>query len=129
MKKIITIGLLLAFTSISSFAQVPEGLGADWIFVSENNNSSNYLNLKSIKKDGSLRTIWQARVDKKENNSSKTMLEFNCKTDQFRILSGLYYKNTNFSEINKSDNIASNWIHIPPDSYVGDLRDILCKTN
>jgi hypothetical protein len=127
MKVIKLLAIALSLISFNLAAQVPEGLSSDWLLVSENAKSINYLNLKSIKKEGLSATVWQARVDKKDKESSKTMLEFNCKTNQFRILSGLYYSNTNFSEVRKSDNTPSNWIHIPPDSYVEDVRDILCK--
>lgn len=113
--------------SLPAFAQVAEGLSADWIFAFTDDNNSSYLNIKSINVQGSMATVWQARVDTKENSSSKSMLEFNCKTNQFRILSILRYKTTKFSDLKDSENTPTSWIHIPPDSYVGDLRDILCN--
>jgi hypothetical protein len=125
LKKLLLICLLSL--SLPAFAQQAEGLSADWVAASSDATYSSYLNLKSITVDGSKATVWEARVDMKQNNSQKTMLEFNCKTNQFRVLSTLLYTNTKFSDLKKSDNNPSSWVHIPPDSYVGDVRDIICK--
>lgn len=113
--------------SLQAFAQVAEGLNANWKFVSGDDVYSSYLNIKSINVEGTMATVWEARVRVKEGNSQKNMLEFNCKTNQFRVLSQLRYKTTKFSDLKDSDNTPTSWIHIPPDSYVGDLRDILCN--
>lgn len=113
--------------SLPAFAQVAEGLSADWKFVSGDDVYSSYLNIKSINVEGKMATVWEARVNVKEDNSLKSMLEFNCKTNQFRVLSTLRYKTTKFSDLKDSNNTPTRWIHIPPDSYVGDLRDILCN--
>ena len=125
MKKILLICLFSL--SLPTFAKVAEGLSADWMFASSDADYSSYLNIKSINVQGNIGTIWEARIDMKQKTSQKNMLEFNCKSNQFRIISMLRYKNTKFSDLKDSENTPSSWVHIPPDSYVGDIRDILCN--
>jgi hypothetical protein len=120
---LLTLGLAIA----PAFAQVAEGLNADWMLMSEGKGLSQYANLKTFRVDGSKALIWEANVNKPENKSTKTYVEYDCQNRRFRMLSIMLYSDTTFSNLKESVNSASAPIHIPPDSYPADMLDILCK--
>lgn len=112
--------------SLPAFAQVAEGLSEDWVKVNEGAGFAQYANFKSIKIDGPRVMIWEARFDEPDNNSRKVYMEYHCKNNQARILSILLYKDTKFSGVKEMIQTPSAPIHIPPDSYLSDMHEIVC---
>jgi hypothetical protein len=126
--KIIKLSAIVLFLfSLNVSARAPEGLSEDWQFATEGKGSATYINFKTMKIDGPTVSIWEARVIKAENNSTKTLIEYHCKNNQARVLSILLYKDIKFYDMKLSHHTPSAWMHIPPDSYLSDMHEILCN--
>ena len=126
LKKLLLI--CLSALSIPAFAQIPDGLTADWFIVARSVDKKDvfYANRKTISRNGDIVKAWIAHVDEQEKKSSKQLLEINCKTQKERILSITIFKNTTFSDTLGSLDNPRPWIHIVPDS-VGHYRaEMLC---
>lgn len=128
MKKLLLI--YLSVLSIPAFAELPKGLSKDWVpaAITPDTSDIHYVNLKSIERNGQLVKVWVASTRSKEKDSSKTLREINCKTNQYRFLSIVSYKDTDFSVNDSSTHEQGAWIHLVPDTVGYVLRDFVCKT-
>ena len=128
LKKLLLI--CLSALSFSAFAESPAGLNKDWVpaAITPDGSDIHYVNLKSIERNGQIVKVWVASTRSKENDSSKTLREINCKTNQYRFLSVVSYKDTGFSVTDSSTHEQGAWIHLVPDTIGYVLRDFVCKT-
>jgi hypothetical protein len=130
MKIIKLSAIVFALFSLNAAAQTPAGLNNDWVpaAITPDGSDIHYVNLKSIERNGQIVKVWVASTRSKEKDSSKTLREINCKTNQYRFLSVVSYKDTGFSVTDSSTHEQGAWIHLVPDTIGYVLRDFVCKT-
>jgi hypothetical protein len=130
MKAIKLFAIMLSLFSLNAIAQSPEGLNKDWVPAAADSELSRiyYVNSKTVERNGQIAKAWTAVTRSKDKDSVKSLMEFNCKTNQARRLSNVFYKSINFSEINFSTNEPGPWGYLVPDSIDYALRDFVCKT-
>lgn len=126
LKKLLLI--CLSALSIPVFAQVPEGLTADWFLVAQSKDQKHlfYANRKTIVREGDVVRSWIAFINRSYGDSAKSVQEINCRTSQQRDLTFISYKRTNFAEIDSTTNTISNWSYIVPDSLGDFKKEVLC---
>lgn len=113
MKKLI-IALVIALSISTASA-------TDWIFVAGNKDSTDYhfTDVDSIKTSGMIVNMWIAQNIYTDKEPTKTLEQFNCKTEQVRIL----YTSSSISTI------PSDWVPIPPGSIFSVEKMFACDVN
>lgn len=93
----------------------------DWIFVGENKDSTNYhfADVDSIKTSGMIVNMWMAQNLYGDKEPIKTLNQFNCKTDQVRIL---YMSG-------ESNTTPTSWLPIAPGSIFSVEELFACDVN
>jgi hypothetical protein len=93
---------------------------ADWVKVSESNQTVIYIDPTTIRKGGNIRRVWMLQDlkirDKFGDMSRRSLDEFNCKEQKYRTLSLLAYAEPMASgkEIG-FDYLPTDWRNIQPD--------------
>ena len=104
---------------------------AEWVKVSETDNSVFYIDPATIRKDGNLRRVWQVTDLKQRENeggmSSRVLYEHDCKEERSRILS----LSTHSDPMAGGKTLASydatgKWTHMPPGTPVQTIMRIVC---
>lgn len=123
-------------------------VSANWKYAATSaTNHDFYIDTTSIKKSNSLVRVWiktqrrtedsqtqpesyfEAKINElsrdTEIQTTRSFMEYNCKSRQFRILSTstLYASNRALS----NDYPNNSWKHIPPDSMMESIYDRVCK--
>jgi hypothetical protein len=106
---------------------------ADWQYISTENESNNefYLDFETLRKDGSLRRIWQV-VNLATNEhgwlSIRSIMEFDCKNETVQGLARMAFseKFANGKVLHKSDDRGTK-SYIPPNSVASTQLREVCK--
>jgi uncharacterized protein YfdQ (DUF2303 family) len=127
LKKLLLI--CLSALSIPAFAQIPDGLNADWFLVGESADGKTtfYANRKTISRNGDIVRAWGALIMLESKNSAKHLMEINCKTNQQRDLSRILYTGIDFAKMDISSDKPTEWQHIIPDSTSDNRKNVLCS--
>ena len=123
-KKTLLLALLLATSSA----------WAEWVQVAETESSNFYLDFKSVRKEGNLRTAWvliDFRAEQAGGGMSRQVrYEYDCKEVRFNILafslhSGSMAQGSVLST--KSYAKGSDWNEIFPESSADAILKIVCR--
>jgi hypothetical protein len=122
--------LMLVLTVASSNAM------AEWVKVSEIEDTSFYFNHSTIHKEGDKVKMWalmdyktaKQTIDGKLYFSDMSQEEYDCKKVLRRTLYlSTYSKNMRRGNIVFSSTLVGQWVHIPPNSIIEDLWNIACR--
>jgi hypothetical protein len=125
MRKIILM-LLLAVVSSSAMAE--------WVNLGNDGDITAYVEPTTIRKDGNTAEMWYLvdykttkKIDGKLYMTLKSQSQFDCKKEQYRILSISYYSgNLGGGEVVSSSNKISTWEPVPPKSISEALWNYAC---
>ena len=120
-----TILLLLALAASPAWAE--------WVSngTSDNGGTAFYYDPATIRINGNMRRIWQGqdlrKIGKKGELSRRTLTEYDCKEERFRLLSVSVFSGSMFT----GDTLSSNsnvdqWDYVPPESNAAEMLEIVC---
>lgn len=121
MKKLLVICCLLAAGPAS----------AEWVKMSENDDADVYIDATTIRKEGSLRTVWQLHDEKKRNRdgtmSSRIKWEYDCSGERVRMISATSHSGS-MATGKKLYNVykASEWRDIAPATMGQNGLKVVC---
>ena len=100
--------------------------------VLEGHEANFYLELNTISFDNNLTKIWILADYKKRNQfgdfSHRKLTQFNCKTQQIRILQSVYYSGSKGDgKVTGTSNEISSWEFISPRSIINGAYEEVCK--
>ena len=108
-------------------ASAATAMATNWIKLYEDSQSSAYVDLESIEKNGSIVKFW-LRIDylKIENgmHQIKLLQEVNCNSREYRVLYVIrYFENGKMD----SEKYGNDWRILVPDSFGDGAADRLCN--
>lgn len=107
------------------------GARAEWLYYGETDNSTFYIDLATIRKEGNLRRVWEV-LDLKQRRkdgelSYRVRNEYDCKQERYRILSITSHSGQMAKgEILESSSSPAPWRDIPPDTTAKDSLKLVC---
>ena len=106
---------------------------AEWKKISENNATIHYINSKTMKSDGNLRSAWEIQDLKEKHkdgeSSRRFLVEYDCKENRTRSLSF-----TTHSERMAKGNIITRgdtpeaWVTVHPSSIAANFLKFVCSS-
>lgn len=119
----------LVLCLLLTFAAAPAW--AEWVEVSETDNSIYYIDPATIRKDGNLRRVWTIQDLKQRHKdgemSRRGLYEYDCKEERFRILSISEHSDPMArGKTLFSDSEPGKWIHTPPETPSQTMLRIVC---
>ena len=124
MKKLL-LGLLLTVISTSAMAE--------WsYFGNTHKNDQYYLDFSTLKSSGNIRKIWYKVIHETPTKygdvAEKTLSDFDCKNDNFRIVHLVSYTDNDMNNISSSiGNTDKTWLPIVPESITEEIMKLLCR--
>ena len=106
-----------------------------WIFITDGNMSTVYIEKSSIKKSGNYIKVWTLYDIKKRDEEGylalKSYAEYDCLNQQVRHLSEIQYSenmSSGFGQTLRSYNTKDkSWAPISPDSVGNDILKVVCS--
>ncbi len=104
---------------------------AEWVAVSESKELVAYIEPSSIRKNGSLRKVWQVQDLKQRDEhgamSRRLLIEYDCKDERFRVLAtSTHSEPMAAGKTLVSVDVPSKWSAFAPDTPAEDTLEIVC---
>ncbi|MBU3640822.1 surface-adhesin E family protein [Polynucleobacter sp. Fuers-14] len=124
------------------FLLIANRASAEWFLIGTNNDKSNttYIDSDTHKVTGvNSATSWflmdfknSMKVGNVMYQSSKTLYEFNCRDDRYRVLAMYFYSKNmgNGDAVSSSEDYKNNdWSSIPPGTVMSAMKKFACIKN
>jgi hypothetical protein len=117
--------------ALSLLASLP--VWAEWTYIVTNQRGDKfYLDMKTIRKDGSLRKVWELVEFSKKTGfggrSIRSRGEYDCKNERYRQLSmAAFAENMADGDVITTDNDTKEWQDIAPETAQNILQLFLCN--
>jgi len=104
---------------------------AEWVRFGYNDTFTYYYDPAKIRKDGNMRRVWELHDLTQRNNigeiSRRMLVEFDCKQERARFLSASSHsERMAVGKVLRTEEGASDWHEIPPDTIDETLFNIVC---
>jgi hypothetical protein len=122
MRFVLTFLLMLATTTAC----------AEWLRLGETGTAAYYLDAATVRKDGSLRRVWEL-IDWKARlpdgqRSWRSLFEYDCKKERYRLVAlSIHSGPMATGGILVSTSISDNWDYLAPDTMVETKLRIVCS--
>jgi hypothetical protein len=123
-KKSILFTTLFAIVLSAHAQTAPE---PNWVKVGVTENAILSVDKASLKRDGDIVASWETIVDKKERRSYKMLTEYNCKTNQSRVLSMSGYPGLDFKGKSITYAPQKDWSYVVRETVGEDMIAYACK--
>lgn len=105
---------------------------ADWTYLTTSDGGYEYyVDYSTRKINGSFRSIWRKTIfdtpSKYGDLSTKSLEEFDCKNDAYRIISVTFYTDKESKNIDNTLKGDPTWEPIIPDSVYGTVLKFICN--
>ena len=104
---------------------------AEWVKYGELDGNSYYYDPATIRRDGSLRRVWELQDLKQRGAigelSRRGLIENDCRQERYRVLSLQGFpENMEKGKLLGSGNSPSEWRHVAPRTIAQELLKIVC---
>lgn len=125
----------LAFWTVAALGLTP-AFAADWAALGLFDQGTFYIDRDHITREGEIRKVWTMldyRQPRQKSSgptyrSTRSLMEFQCKTHQFKALSLSYHAGTRGSgDVISNEGVIQEWQPIPPDTVLAKLAWTVCE--
>jgi hypothetical protein len=126
----------LLFVLLLSISSV---IHANWAYInkSEDLETVFYIDVSTIQFiDGNVRAWFKSEFSpdsfmaRKHNwRSARSLNEYNCRENKYRVLSLTSFKQSNLNDINKTSNVVSEWVFVAPNTISETHLKLVCSFN